>query len=84
MLLAAARDLQLDLGRSVMFGDRASDLLAARAAGVPNRVLLWTDACKEPDSTALGLATSCFRRLDEAVSDRAFIGALPSETPVRE
>lgn len=33
MLLAAAKDLALHLGRSVLVGDKASDLEAARAAG---------------------------------------------------
>ena len=46
MLLAAARDLDLDLRRSVLFGDKASDLLAALAAGIPHRVLLGTDGAR--------------------------------------
>jgi D-glycero-D-manno-heptose 1,7-bisphosphate phosphatase len=33
MLLAAAKDLDLDLGRSVLVGDKISDLEAARAVG---------------------------------------------------
>lgn len=33
MLLAAAKDLDLDLGRSILVGDKASDLEAARAVG---------------------------------------------------
>lgn len=33
MILAAARDLGLDLGSSVMIGDKASDVQAGRAAG---------------------------------------------------
>jgi len=33
MLLAAAKDLSLDLGRSVLVGDKVSDLDAARAGG---------------------------------------------------
>ena len=82
MLFAAARDLGLDLSRSVMFGDRASDLLAARAAGVPVRILLWTDARKEPDAVEPGLATSCYRRLNEAVSDDAALAATASGTGV--
>jgi D-glycero-D-manno-heptose 1,7-bisphosphate phosphatase len=35
MVRRAAADLALDLERSVVFGDRASDMLMARAAGVP-------------------------------------------------
>lgn len=40
MLLQAAQEYSLDLGRSVMIGDRCSDMAAAAAAGVPVRILL--------------------------------------------
>ena len=40
MLLRAAGDLGLDLGRSLLVGDRCSDAAAARAAGVPRAYLL--------------------------------------------
>jgi D-glycero-D-manno-heptose 1,7-bisphosphate phosphatase len=40
MLLRAAKDLGLDLGRSVMVGDRCSDVGAANAAGVGKMFLL--------------------------------------------
>lgn len=40
MLLRAARDLGLDLGRSVMVGDRCSDVGAANAAGLRKMFLL--------------------------------------------
>lgn len=35
MLLAAAADLNLDLGRSLLIGDRLSDLQAGKRAGLP-------------------------------------------------
>jgi D-glycero-D-manno-heptose 1,7-bisphosphate phosphatase len=77
MLLTAARDLGLDLGTSVLFGDKESDLLAARAAGVPERVLLGTDGAALPAAPAPdGLATARFRRLDEALSDASLLAAL--------
>lgn len=44
MLLDAAARHGLDLARSVMIGDRASDMQAALAAGVPTRILLSADA----------------------------------------
>ncbi len=40
MLLRAAKDLGLDLGRSVMVGDRCSDVGAANAAGLRRMFLL--------------------------------------------
>ena len=48
MLLRAAKDLGLDLGRSVMVGDRCSDVKAANAAGLKLAFLLVgteTKAC---------------------------------------
>ena len=39
MLLQAAREHHLDLSRSVLVGDRCSDLLAGQAAGVPDLYL---------------------------------------------
>ncbi len=44
MILAAATTLGLDLGASVMLGDRGSDMEAARRAGVRHRWLLTTSA----------------------------------------
>ncbi len=40
MLLRAARDLNLDLGQSVLIGDRCSDIAAANAAGLQQAFLL--------------------------------------------
>ena len=75
MLLAAARDLNLDLGASAMFGDRRSDLEAALAASVPLRVLLATDGRDFPDAdVASSLATASFCRLDDALEERTLFG----------
>lgn len=46
MLLDAARAHGLDLARSAMVGDKASDMQAALAAGVPLRLLLTDDAAE--------------------------------------
>jgi|DewCreStandDraft_4_1066084.scaffolds.fasta_scaffold04862_13 D-glycero-D-manno-heptose 1,7-bisphosphate phosphatase len=68
MLLAAAHELGLDLARSVLFGDKRSDLEAAHAAGVSQRVLLGTDGRIDPrDEDDGGLATARFRSLLDAV-----------------
>jgi D-glycero-D-manno-heptose 1,7-bisphosphate phosphatase len=72
MLLAAIDELGLDPAGSVMFGDRRSDLQAALAAGVAERVLLGTDGAGPPAADEDGgLATARFVSLREAVADRA-------------
>jgi D-glycero-D-manno-heptose 1,7-bisphosphate phosphatase len=48
MLLDAARDLSIDLSRSIMVGDKASDAEAARAAGVPTRLCLGSSTDPGP------------------------------------
>jgi D-glycero-D-manno-heptose 1,7-bisphosphate phosphatase len=48
MLLRAARDLGLDLGASVMVGDRITDVEAGRAAGVGHNVLVRSGHAAEP------------------------------------
>lgn len=42
MLLAAARDLALDLAQSVMIGDQWNDMIAAARAGIRTAVLVGT------------------------------------------
>lgn len=42
MLLQAAREMELDLGRSIMVGDALTDVMAGRAAGVGQSVLVRT------------------------------------------
>jgi len=44
MLLKAAEEHGLDLARSIMVGDKASDMLAAERAGVPDRYHLTEEA----------------------------------------
>ena len=74
MLFAAARDLNLDLARSAMFGDRASDLEAARAAGIQQRFLIATHAQRAPDSenVASELSLAIYPDLLAAVSSQPF------------
>jgi D-glycero-D-manno-heptose 1,7-bisphosphate phosphatase len=74
MLLKAAEELGLDLATSAMFGDRVSDLEAARAAGVPTRVLLATDGVGDPAQAPAGLATHRYARLDDALADSELVG----------
>jgi D-glycero-D-manno-heptose 1,7-bisphosphate phosphatase len=71
MLLQAARDLSLDLARSVLFGDKCEDLLAAQTAGIAHRVLLGKDGRAPPrDDCAPGLATARFTSLRDAVASQ--------------
>ncbi len=69
MLLKAAAELSLDMGRSVVFGDKASDLQAAEAAGVPERVLLSTDGLGAFETPIPALATLSCASLSHAVVD---------------
>ncbi len=81
MLLAAARDLGIDLASSIMFGDKTSDLEAARVAGVPVRVLLGTDARELPAMPATpGLASAAYRGLLDATADAALLAPPGSVT----
>ena len=79
MLLAAARELSLDLGRSVLFGDKASDIEAAVAAGVPQRVLLGTDGRAMPPADIAPQATARFASLAEAVGSESLRAALAED-----
>jgi D-glycero-D-manno-heptose 1,7-bisphosphate phosphatase len=83
MLLAAARELGIQLSGSAMFGDNITDLEAARAAGVPLRILLGTDARETPAMPAIpGLAVAAFRSLDEALMNPALRASLNVPNPV--
>lgn len=79
MLLEAARELALDLGRSVLFGDKASDIEAAAAAGVPQRVLLGTDGSGMPPAEMAPQATARFASLAEAVQSEWLRAALAED-----
>jgi D-glycero-D-manno-heptose 1,7-bisphosphate phosphatase len=51
MLLRAARELDLDLGRSWMIGDMVSDMLAGRNAGCMGTILLTSGHGRSQDQT---------------------------------
>ena len=63
MLHRAAADLDLDLSRSVMVGDKVSDLLAARAAGLHRAYLVRSG--QPLDKTARGRADAVLGDLGE-------------------
>ncbi|WP_431285556.1 D-glycero-alpha-D-manno-heptose-1,7-bisphosphate 7-phosphatase [Humitalea sp. 24SJ18S-53] len=77
MLLEAARDLGLDLGESVMLGDRASDMLAALAAGVGHCLLVPAQVAERaaaPQGTLI---------LDSVADAAAWLCARPEPGGVR-
>ena len=76
LLLAAAHELSLDLAQSVLFGDKASDIEAAAAAGVPQRVLLGTNGGGLPPANLAPQATAHFASLAEAVASPGLRAAL--------
>ncbi|ACJ28746.1 Histidinol phosphatase domain protein [Shewanella piezotolerans WP3] len=55
MMLTAADFLKIDLSQSVMVGDKRDDMLAAKAAGIPTRVLVRTG--KSVTDEAIAAAT---------------------------
>jgi len=60
MLLRARDDLELDLARSILIGDKASDIAAAKAAGVGLTVLLGADVENAaPDRVVASLHEAC-------------------------
>ncbi len=65
MILQAASDLHLDLSRSSLIGDRISDMEAAAAAGIAERILLDPDG--KPAETA-GPPHHRVRTLSEALA----------------
>jgi D-glycero-D-manno-heptose 1,7-bisphosphate phosphatase len=58
MLLRAAAQLNLDLAPSWIIGDRASDMLAGRNAGLEGGVHVATGAGARPDERAAALAVA--------------------------
>lgn len=58
MILRAAEEMAIDLSQSMIFGDKESDMLAAKTAGIPRRILLGTDGKVEPLPTASCTAVS--------------------------
>ena len=66
MLLRAARELGLDLSRSVLVGDKVSDLQAGRAAGLARCVLVRSGHALAPEEEAQ--ADGSFADLAEAAA----------------
>jgi D-glycero-D-manno-heptose 1,7-bisphosphate phosphatase len=79
LLRTAAADLGLDLPRSVMVGDKVSDLEAAQAAGVGVSVLVRTGHGREEEQRLIEAGrTGLFRVCHDSLADaeRAILGLL--------
>ena len=63
MLLAASNDLGIDLSRSVMVGDRATDVAAGHAAGC-RAILIARGYCDEYSAGADWLAANLTEAVD--------------------
>lgn len=63
MIFEAARSLNLDLNQSLLIGDKATDIEAGRAAGIPNLYLIGVS--EEPQGATKSFADilECFREL---------------------
>lgn len=66
MILEAAETLGIDLTQSVMVGDKQGDMQAAKAAGIPHRILVGTDGKAVPETVLE--ATDTARSLTEAAA----------------
>lgn len=64
MILSAARDHKLDLARSILIGDKISDIQAGRAAGVGCNILVRSGHAVNDDD--INLASSCVANLFDA------------------
>ena len=81
MLLAARDELGLDMARSVLLGDKASDIQAGQAAGVGLNLLLTATAARLPaGAEAVATLAEAAGRLQsfQAAFERAFKGDEPA------
>ncbi len=69
MILRAAQEMALDLSQSILFGDKESDMQAAKAAGIPRRILLGKDGLQLPEASES--CTDVYRSLLCAVKELA-------------
>jgi D-glycero-D-manno-heptose 1,7-bisphosphate phosphatase len=70
MLLKAAEKWSIDLSRSFMIGDMPSDMLAARRAGIPHRLLFSQDKFRDTADASVRITT--MRQAEEYLSGHLF------------
>jgi D-glycero-D-manno-heptose 1,7-bisphosphate phosphatase len=77
MLLQAAADLALDLGKSWLVGDKAIDVEAAKRAGIAGALLVETGYGRGEHALASGLATATFEvRFGFSIADAMMLPIL--------
>jgi len=70
MILRAAEELNLDLGRSILIGDKASDVEAGMKAGVKKNILVGTVAACPEGVECMNSLTSVKRWLEGSEATR--------------
>ena len=53
MFIEAAEELEIDLNRSIMIGDKESDMIAAKAAQIENRIIIGDSLSKGTAATSM-------------------------------
>lgn len=66
MILKARDDFKIDLSKSIMIGDHAGDLLAAKAAGIPKLCLVGEHIATEREKID---GISCFESLKKCTAE---------------
>jgi D-glycero-D-manno-heptose 1,7-bisphosphate phosphatase len=80
MLLQAAADLALDLGKSWLVGDKAIDIEAAKRAGIAGALQVATGYGRAERALASGLATATFDvRFGASIADAMMLPILMSQ-----
>lgn len=77
MILAAQRELGLDLGSSLLLGDKSSDLEAGQAAGVG--ICVTARVVRDSGSTAMMLDPATLRDTMQIIEGRGRLIAPPSD-----
>lgn len=76
LLLQAAEDLDLDLGRSVMIGDALTDIQAGRAAGVGRTIMVRTGRGRRQEELLPAVEKGSFNVFDDLREAFNFLGIL--------
>lgn len=81
LLLQAAAEWDIDLGRSYMIGDALSDMAAGRAAGVASTVMVRTGRGRQQEALMNARETALIPVVDDLAAALALLGLLPEPGP---